>query len=321
MQHAGARPEPRCYARNRHCTEGDTEPEGFPGWCGDDRAQSVFACLRWATRWHADAAAGGAQPDAGAAPWLPDRRAVGGLVARGSEHRCRASMAAAGMGNGGTAAHGPTRCHGTPASLSLTLPPLAPLLMLEAERYTDHGRLLIPLARMTAGSSPDPLGANWDGLGVNFAVFSAQRRRGSSYACSIPPAGANSRALRCPNAPTRSGTAICPDAQPGQLYGYRAYGPYEPAPATASTPTSCCSILMRSALHGESALEPTRCTATGSAAPAPTCPSTAATARRPCRKAVVVDDSFNWGDDRPPGAVGTDRDLRGAPARPDHATR
>ena len=33
-----------------------------------------------------------------------------------------------------------------------------------------------------------------------------------------------------------------PDVAPGQLYGYRVHGPYEPQKGTASIPTSCCWI-------------------------------------------------------------------------------
>ncbi len=52
--------------------------------------------------------------------------------------------------------------------------------------------------------------------------------RRSSCACSTRAAGARSRATSCPNAPTRSGTATCRRSRPGQLYGYRAHGPYQP---------------------------------------------------------------------------------------------
>ena len=95
--------------------------------------------------------------------------------------------------------------------------------------------ILRPTAESMASAGPTrcpalpyPLGATWDGLGTNFAVFSATRRKASSFACSIPPAAARSRASICRNAPTRSGTAICPNARTGLIYGYRAHGPYEP---------------------------------------------------------------------------------------------
>ena len=53
-------------------------------------------------------------------------------------------------------------------------------------------------------------------------------RRRSSCACSTRRARPRSSGSSCPNIPTRFGTAICPDARPGTLYGYRVHGPYEP---------------------------------------------------------------------------------------------
>ena len=54
------------------------------------------------------------------------------------------------------------------------------------------------------------------------------RRPGSSCACSTRAAGARSSASRCPSRTDQSGTATCPRLGPGQLYGYRVHGPYEP---------------------------------------------------------------------------------------------
>ena len=53
-------------------------------------------------------------------------------------------------------------------------------------------------------------------------------RSGSNFVYSIRTECAKRRAWCCPNGPTRSGTAICPDAAPGLLYGYRVHGPYDP---------------------------------------------------------------------------------------------
>ena len=74
---------------------------------------------------------------------------------------------------------------------------------------------------------PHPLGATWDGEGVNFALFSANATRSRS-ACSTRTASAKPSASSCRNTPTRSGTATCPDVEPGTIYGYRVHGPYEP---------------------------------------------------------------------------------------------
>ena len=97
-----------------------------------------------------------------------------------------------------------------------------------------------------APGSPYPLGATWDGLGANFAVFSAHAER--IDLCLFDPSGKREIATsRFPNSPTRSGTAICRTRRSGLIYGYRAYGPYEPQRGIASIRTSCCSIPMRGA--------------------------------------------------------------------------
>ena len=76
----------------------------------------------------------------------------------------------------------------------------------------EHGELAAD--RLLPGR-PYPLGATWDGLGVNFAVFSAHATR--LELCLFDPAGRREIAAlrRCRNAPTRSGTATCPRRAPG----------------------------------------------------------------------------------------------------------
>ena len=74
---------------------------------------------------------------------------------------------------------------------------------------------------------PDPLGANWDGLGVNFAVFSANAERVDL--CLFDPAGRREVArLPLPECTDEVWHGYLPEARPGQLYGFRAFGPYEP---------------------------------------------------------------------------------------------
>jgi len=72
-----------------------------------------------------------------------------------------------------------------------------------------------------------PLGASWDGLGVNFAVFSANAER--IELCLFDPSGRREvKRLPLPECTDEVWHGYLPDARPGQLYGYRAYGPYEP---------------------------------------------------------------------------------------------
>ncbi|MBD0270389.1 MAG: glycogen debranching protein GlgX [Acetobacteraceae bacterium] len=145
---------------------------------------------------------------------------------------------------------------------------------------------------------PDPLGANWDGLGVNFAVFSANAER--IDLCLFDPAGRREVArLPLPECTDEVWHGYLPEARPGQLYGYRAFGPYEPRRGHRFNPHKLLLDPYARQLFGEmrwsDALFGYRVGA-GRADlsfdrrdSAPAMP-----------KAVVADDSFNWGDDRPP---------------------
>jgi glycogen operon protein len=75
--------------------------------------------------------------------------------------------------------------------------------------------------------SPYPLGATSDGLGVNFAVFSAHAER--IELCLFDPSGKREVArLTLPECTDEVWHGYLPFAKPGLTYGYRAYGPYEP---------------------------------------------------------------------------------------------
>ena len=153
---------------------------------------------------------------------------------------------------------------------------------------------------------PYPLGATWDGLGINFAVFSAQCRNASSSACSIRPAGARSRASRCPNAPTRSGTATCPSARPGLIYGYRAHGPYEPQRGHRFNPHKLLLDPYARRIVGRHPLLRRDVRLSRElAARRPLARPPRQRARRHA-KGVVLSDDFNWGDDRPPNVPWSD---------------
>jgi len=75
---------------------------------------------------------------------------------------------------------------------------------------------------------PHPLGATWLGNGVNFAIF-AEHATGVEL-CLFDSVDAPNERVRVP---LRERTeyvwhAFLPDARPGQFYGYRVYGPYDP---------------------------------------------------------------------------------------------
>jgi isoamylase len=75
---------------------------------------------------------------------------------------------------------------------------------------------------------PYPLGATWNGAGVNFALFSEHAEK--VELCLFDPRGRREvQRIVLPEYTDSVWHAYLPDARPGLLYGYRVYGPYEPA--------------------------------------------------------------------------------------------
>ncbi|WP_338661358.1 glycogen debranching protein GlgX [Pararoseomonas sp. SCSIO 73927] len=145
---------------------------------------------------------------------------------------------------------------------------------------------------------PYPLGANWDGLGVNFAVFSAHAER-----IELVVFNANGRRevarYDLPECTDEVWHGYLPEAGPGTVYGYRAHGPYEPNRGHRFNPTKLLldpyakqitgGITWSDALFGYRVGGPRgdlTIDRRDSAAAMP--------------KGVVVDDrAFEWGRDRP----------------------
>ncbi len=74
---------------------------------------------------------------------------------------------------------------------------------------------------------PYPLGATYDGNGVNFALFSANAEK--VELCLFDPGGSRETArLTLPEYTEEVWHGYLPDARPGLLYGYRVHGPYDP---------------------------------------------------------------------------------------------
>jgi glycogen operon protein len=74
---------------------------------------------------------------------------------------------------------------------------------------------------------PYPRGATWDGMGVNFALFSEHAER--VELCVFDPSGRNEVVrLALPEKTDHVFHGYLPQARPGLLYGYRVYGPYRP---------------------------------------------------------------------------------------------
>jgi glycogen operon protein len=75
---------------------------------------------------------------------------------------------------------------------------------------------------------PYPLGATWDGKGVNFALFSEHATGVELCLFDSPDAEKESVRVRFAEYTDHVWHAYLPEVLPGQLYGYRVSGPYEP---------------------------------------------------------------------------------------------
>ncbi|MBS1820060.1 MAG: glycogen debranching protein GlgX [Acidobacteria bacterium] len=75
---------------------------------------------------------------------------------------------------------------------------------------------------------PYPLGATWNGVGVNFALFSAHATR--VELCLFDAADSSREVARIdlPEQTDMVWHGFLPDVRPNQLYGYRVHGPYDP---------------------------------------------------------------------------------------------
>jgi len=78
-------------------------------------------------------------------------------------------------------------------------------------------------ARVREGQ-PNPGGANWTGLGVNFALFSANATK--VELCLFDDEGVTElERIELPEYTNQVFHGFLPDARPGTIYGYRVHGP------------------------------------------------------------------------------------------------
>ena len=75
---------------------------------------------------------------------------------------------------------------------------------------------------------PYPLGATWDGEGVNFAIFSEHAEKVELCLFDSPAATKESERIVLPEARDFVWHGYVPGLAPGQIYGYRVHGPFEP---------------------------------------------------------------------------------------------
>jgi len=82
-------------------------------------------------------------------------------------------------------------------------------------------------ASRIAEGLPHPLGATWDGVGVNFALFSANATK--VELCLFDQDGTTElERIELPEYTDEVWHGYLPDARPGTVYGYRVHGPWAP---------------------------------------------------------------------------------------------
>ena len=85
-----------------------------------------------------------------------------------------------------------------------------------------------PVHSIVWPGKPYPLGSTWDGEGVNFALYSEHAEK--VELCLFDVSGKRETLrVHLPEQTDMVWHGYLPEARPGQLYGYRVYGPYAPA--------------------------------------------------------------------------------------------
>ena len=93
---------------------------------------------------------------------------------------------------------------------------------------TEEGELFVNTKPVVWPGRPYPLGATWDGEGVNFSLFSEHAEK--VELCVFDPRGRHEFfRIQLPEQTDQVWHGYLPEARPGLLYGYRVYGPYDPA--------------------------------------------------------------------------------------------
>ncbi|MGB5755354.1 MAG: glycogen debranching protein GlgX [Acidimicrobiales bacterium] len=139
----------------------------------------------------------------------------------------------------------------------------------------------------------EPLGATFDGAGTNFALFSEVAER--VELCLFDDDGIETR-LVLPETTAFVHHGYVQGIQPGQRYGYRVHGPWDPAGGDRCNPNKLLldpyskaiegQVRWHPAVHGHDQEQPDRMDVRDSAGYMP--------------RSIVVSPFFEWGDDRPP---------------------
>ncbi|MEZ5399118.1 MAG: glycogen debranching protein GlgX [Bryobacteraceae bacterium] len=156
-----------------------------------------------------------------------------------------------------------------------------------------------PFVPKVRPGSPYPLGATWDGAGVNFAIFSENATRVELCLFDSPASTRESVRVSLPEQTDMVWHGYVPGLVPGQLYGYRIHGPWDPLRGHRFNPNKVafdpyCKAVGRTIrwadeLYGYRVGDPAVDLSFDTRDSAPWAPLGA-----------VVDTAFTWGDDQHP---------------------
>jgi isoamylase len=142
---------------------------------------------------------------------------------------------------------------------------------------------------------PYPLGATYDGAGTNFSVFSEVAER---VELSLFDEAGHETRIDLPEVTAFCWHCYMPGIGPGQRYGYRVHGPYDPARGNRCNPRKLLLDPYAKAVEGQvkwsEAVFPYRFGAPDSVNQADSAGS--------MPKAVVTNPWFDWANDRPPAS-------------------
>jgi isoamylase len=146
--------------------------------------------------------------------------------------------------------------------------------------------------------SPFPLGATWDGRGVNFAFFSEGAAGIDICLFDKPDASVPNSIIRLTERTNNIWHVYLPGLAPGQRYACRARGPYDPANGLRYNPSKLLIDPYAKAIEGQ--IRPDESLLSyrpGAKLDNPRRDNRSNAAFIP--KSIVVDTAFDWGDDRP----------------------
>lgn len=140
---------------------------------------------------------------------------------------------------------------------------------------------------------PYPLGATFDGTGTNFALFSAVAER--VELCLFDADGTETR-IDLPENDAFVWHGYVPTMQPGQRYGYRVHGPYDPAAGHRCDPSKLLLDPYAKAIDGQTDGDQSLYSYTFGTPEERNQDDSAGHTMT----SVVVNPFFDWGHDRPP---------------------